>query len=467
MVLPIQTPQAAAPLPRRAATGLKNMLTVYPAWEPTLTVLVRNMAVVITFGCVIMSITNGLLSLGPASVVVNLIIPVFILLAVVYIRSTGRFGGAFISITVLVFLIIFPVAFFWMGGIQGALPYYYFLAVTVTALMMQGLRFYLAMVLELVVFGGVMEYSLRHPESLTPLPLESLEQSLPICLLTVSVAIALAVHSVYRFYLRTALELESSNARLREGARHKDAFLALIAHELKTPMAIMSTHAQEVVHILESVERPSPELSLAQRDVEIMMNQAESLSAMVSQLLDVSRANEGRLILSIRPVDLSQIVQTTLAECAPICAANGNQLLLAQGGAHPRVLGDSARLVRVLVNLIANATRHTHDGSITLSLAKEGQYARVTVADTGEGMSPEALEAALKGEGSSGAAYMRSGSEGDVSLPVPVAVGSRHGGLGLGLRLVRHIVEAHGGEFSLESELGRGTRAAFTIPLAV
>jgi signal transduction histidine kinase len=261
-------------------------------------------------------------------------------------------------------------------------------------------------------------------------------------------------------------------------------------------MAIMSTHAQEAGSILAAYGRHSPDLDLVQRDVEIMMNQAESLSAMVTQLLDISRINEGRLILSLRPLSLAEVVQSALAQCAPICAENGNQLRLARGGAHPRVLGDSARLGRVVVNLIANATRHTRNGVITLSVTKEGAFARVTVEDTGEGMSREVLEAALKGEETPGARYTqaRSGagvtylgpdsglspdgvsevhdavrpglSSAVVSLPVPVAAGSRHGGLGLGLRLVRHIVEAHGGAFTLDSELGRGTHASFTIPLA-
>ncbi|MDR1186252.1 MAG: HAMP domain-containing histidine kinase [Bifidobacteriaceae bacterium] len=468
------------------------MLTVYPAWEPTLATLVRNLAVAITVGAVLMSIVNGFLSLAPAPVLVNLVIPLFVLLAVMIIRRTGTFTFPFLIIIVCIFLVIYPIAFFATGGLEGTMPYYYFIAVAVTALMLQGLRLYLALALEIVVFVGCMVFSINHPEAVASFDEVNLERSLPVCLLTIVIEIALVVHSVYRFYLRTALELESSNERLREAAKNKDAFLALIAHELKTPMAIMSSHAQESARILSKLPDRSPELDQVQLDVEIMMNQAESLSDMVTQLLDISRINDGRLVLSIRPLALSEVVQSTLAQCAPICAENGNQLRLARGGAHPQVKGDSARLGRVLVNLIANATRHTHNGTITLSVVKEDGFARVTVADTGEGISPEALEAVRKGEGTTVASYpvaptapmsdaagpgsgpSARSSPGQlddeladaVSLPVPVAAGSRHGGLGLGLRIVRHIVEAHGGVFELESELGQGTRASFTLPLA-
>ncbi|MDR2379555.1 MAG: hypothetical protein LBD70_09060 [Bifidobacteriaceae bacterium] len=485
MVLPARAPAAPVPINVRATTGLKNLLTVYPAWEPTLSALVRNLAAVVSVGAVVMSITNGLQMLGSAAVLVNLLIPVVILLAVVHIRQTGRFSGAFLTMTVLVFLIICPIAFFSTGGIDGAIPYYFFVAVTVTSLMFQGLRFYLAIGLEICVFVGCILFAVIHPEAVVELPEADLEATLPICMFTVIVQIALAVHSVYRFYLRAALDLESSNERLRQAAKNKDAFLAMIAHELKTPMAIMSTHAQEASRILGAQESLSPELSLARRDVEIMMAQAESLSAMVSQLLDLSRIADGRLVLSIRPIDLSEVVQSTLAQCAPICAQNGNELRLAPGGAHPRVLGDASRIERVLVNLIANATRHTQAGSITLSVTKQGPYAKITVEDTGEGMTPQAVTAALTGEGGATASYNRSAAPGPpdaaqglsspdaarpvqaVSLPVPVAAGSRHGGLGLGLRIVRHLVEAHGGAFTLESQPGQGTRASFTLPLAL
>jgi signal transduction histidine kinase len=491
--------------------------------------MVRNLAAVVSVGAVTMATANGLLSLGPAAVVINLVIPVVILVAVVHIRNTGRFTGAFIAMIVLIFLIIFPIAFFVSGGVDGPVPYYFFIGVAVTALMLQGLRVYLALGLEISVFVGCMQFSMTHPWSVIRLPESRLADTLPICLATVAVAIALAVHSVYRFYLRTALQLEGSNERLVDAGKNKDAFLAMAAHELKTPMAIMSTHAQEVVHILAAIPEPPPALQLARRDVEIIVSQAESLSAMVSQLLDISRINDGRLVLSLRPLSLAQVIQATMAECAPICAQNGNQLLLARGGAQPRVIGDAARLGRVLVNLIANATRHTQGGTITLSVTKDERFACVSVEDTGEGMSPEAVEAAIKGEGPAAASYKRlpsppapnaalerlqaddadqpspafpsppspahvanaavlpstappasleaadlaigndaaGGDQGAaVSLPIPVAAGSMHGGLGLGLRIVRHIVEAHGGAFMLESELGRGTRASFTLPLA-
>ncbi|MDR3107150.1 MAG: HAMP domain-containing histidine kinase [Bifidobacteriaceae bacterium] len=493
-----EPPDHTEPLRRRVANGLRGMLVVYPAWEPDLSRLVRNLAVVISVSCVLMSIVDGLLMLGPAPVLINLGIPVFVLAGILLIRRSGRFLGAFLFIIVGVFLTLLPFGFFIAGGPAGSFPYYFLIGVAVTALMLQGLRLYLALTLEIAAFVGCVQYGVDHPGSFLALPAEGLERSLPACLLLIAVEIALVVHSVYRFYLRTALELARCNGRLAQAARHKDAFLATAAHELKTPMAIMSSHAQEARRLLGGLGQPSDELVLARRDLETIMNQAESLSAMVSQLLDLSRADEGHLVLTLHPVALAEVLQTTLAECAPLCAENGNTLQLARGGAYPRVMADPARLGRVLINLIANATRHTRGGAITISVVRREAVACVSVEDTGEGMTSEALETVLRDDGStvapldngrlrpaldpeqrlaaalvggdSGGRASRADSASQsaelVSPPIPTAGGSRHGGLGLGLRLVRHIVEAHGGEFTLASEPGKGTRASFTLPLA-
>jgi signal transduction histidine kinase len=241
-----------------------------------------------------------------------------------------------------------------------------------------------------------------------------------------------------------------------------------------------------------------------------IIRQSESLSGMVTQLLDVSRINDGLLTFKMERVALAGLVQETMAECAHLSQVNLNSLRLAPGGAHPTVIADRSRLNRILINLITNSARHTHEGSIVISVAKEDGFARVTVQDTGEGMTEEQIAAVFLGQDTGAAApgsrlhdavrasrraaatpalptfggvagtpddvataprgipLVDPGGAGGIGSPtlLPVPSGSRHGGLGLGLRLVRHMVAAQGGSFELTSEVGVGTTGSFTVPLA-
>jgi signal transduction histidine kinase len=402
--------------------------------------------------------------------------------------------------------------------------------------MMHGWRFVVAISLEMVLFLGSMWLGALQPERLNPMPDHvGLEVSQPVGFTCAALIIGLAVQLVYHHYVRTAVALNRSNEALREAARNKDAFMALIAHELKTPVAIMANHAQEAARMLATVDHQSGELDRAKKDMETILRQSASLAGMVTQLLDISRINDGRLNMNITRVQLSEVVQETMAECAHLFARTGNVLRLAPGGAHPTVTGDRARINRALLNLLSNASRHTQNGTVTISLAKEDGFARVTVRDTGEGMSAEQIQQVLA------AAAVGTGDEFRIPSPVartlrrlpgarrrsaapspdgrergrkrgrgrpaeaskagpatpaeapvpaagaaaapegaatattrttpddgrfPVATGSDHGGLGLGLRIVQHTITAQGGTFALASEPGEGTTASFTLPLA-
>jgi signal transduction histidine kinase len=171
---------------------------------------------------------------------------------------------------------------------------------------------------------------------------------------------------------------------------------------------------------------------------------------MVAQLMDVSRIEEGRLSVEPAPMDLSVIVQETCGMYAPLAARGGNTIEIARGGASPLVLADRNRVAQVLVNLIANAARHTHDGTITVTLSEQGGFAQVEVRDTGEGIAPDLLKHL----------FVRYAQEQEAPLHGP------RPGLGLGLTISRHIITRHGGTLAVDSQMGRGTAARFTLPLA-
>ncbi|MDR3361128.1 MAG: HAMP domain-containing histidine kinase, partial [Bifidobacteriaceae bacterium] len=475
--------------------GLRQVLTSRPHGDQALASVVRALGGVVAVCCLIMSITNGMLGLGPMPVIMNLIIPVVVLIAVVYIEDTNKFLGAYTAIIALLFLGLFPFGFFMGGGVDGVMPYYFLIGVALTAFMLQGWRFVVAVALELCEFSGCMWVALAHPEYVWPKQDHTgLALSQPVGFICAAAVIALSVQLVYFHYVRIAGELNDSNEALRAAGRNKDAFLALLAHELKTPVAIMSSHAQEAERILGAGGEAPANLERIRSDMATVRRQALSLSSMVTQLLDINRIDDGRLAFSFARVSLAQVVQETMAECAMLLGPKGAMLRLSAGGAHPTVMADPDRINRVLLNLIANAARHTDEGTITISIAKEGRFARVSVTDTGEGMTPEQIdlvmatptvgsaeayrlrqrERAKKGdaggaggtggaEGVGGAGGARGGAEGAAGaggvggggagqrtgrMALPVASGSRHGGLGLGLRIVRHTVAGHGGEFT-------------------
>lgn len=222
----------------------------------------------------------------------------------------------------------------------------------------------------------------------------------------------------------------------------KTEFLANISHELKTPLTVISGTAQES----EKNAKGDPE---TMRSMRLIASEADRLGLLVSQVLDVTRIDENRMRLEIRPCSLAGMIQDTLSAYYPVFSKNNNRLTIARSPADPIALCDSARVSQVLVNLISNAARHTRDGSIEVSFAETEAFAQVTVSDTGDGISPEGMSRLFE----------RYQTADNATAP------SREAGTGLGLYISKHIVEAHGGSIEVESKPGEGTAVRFTLPL--
>jgi signal transduction histidine kinase len=175
----------------------------------------------------------------------------------------------------------------------------------------------------------------------------------------------------------------------------------------------------------------------------------ERLQGIVDDLLDLSRIQSGRVELLRRPVPARDLLAEAQAAARDAAAAAGLTLVLRGGEAGEVVAADPDRIALVLSNLVSNAIRHTPAGGVvTLTAAPEPGSAavRLEVADTGEGIPREYLDRIF---------------ERFFSVP-----GRRAGGVGLGLYLVREIVQAHGGEVGVESQPGQGARFWFSLPLA-
>jgi PAS domain S-box-containing protein len=234
---------------------------------------------------------------------------------------------------------------------------------------------------------------------------------------------------------RRAEELEAAN-------RAKEDFLATLSHELRTPLNAMLGWTR----LLRMGRLDEPAMA---RALETIERNAHIQEQLIADILDVSRIVTGKLRLNLRPIELSPIIDAAVDAVRLTAEAKGITLdcQIAGSGA---VLGDADRLQQVLWNLLANAVKFTpRGGTVTISSGRVGAYATIKVVDTGEGMSPDLLPFVFD--------RFR---QGDGSSTRP------HGGLGLGLSIVRHIVELHGGQAQAWSEgVNRGSTFQVQLPV--
>jgi PAS domain S-box-containing protein len=228
--------------------------------------------------------------------------------------------------------------------------------------------------------------------------------------------------------------------QLSAANRAKEDFLATLSHELRTPLNAMLGWTR----LLRMGKLDAPARTRALDTIERNAHMQEQL---ITDILDVSRMVTGRLRLGLRPMELEPIVDAAVDALRPAAEAKGIDLSCAITGAGT-VMGDPDRLQQVLWNLLANAIKFTASGGrVSVSLARVGPNAVVTVSDTGEGIASTLLPFIFDRF-----------TQGDVSVTRP------HGGLGLGLSIVRHIVELHGGQVSATSA-GPGCGASFAVHL--
>src|SRR5690606_33582871 len=227
------------------------------------------------------------------------------------------------------------------------------------------------------------------------------------------------------------VEAERANAS-------KDRFLAIVSHELRSPLqAILGW-----VGVLERREDPGPDLRKALR---VIRRNAEAQGTLVDDLLDLARIEQGKFEIDRAPVDLAEIARSVCESLARPADEGGVAIVVDAPPAAP-VSGDALRLQQVVHNLVGNALKFTPaDGRIEVRVRTDGSWQCVEVSDTGHGIAPELL-----------GQMFEPFSQGDE------ASRRREAGLGLGLSLVRHIVERHGGEVRADSP-GEGLGATFTV----
>jgi PAS domain S-box-containing protein len=243
---------------------------------------------------------------------------------------------------------------------------------------------------------------------------------------------------------RDISEQKHAEQALRDADRRKDEFLATLAHELRNPLAPI----RNSLHVLRLAGYSDPTL---ERVCGMLERQVDHMVRLVDDLLEVSRITRGLVELRREPVELAQVVRSALEASQPAIDTGRHRLSLTLPPEPLVVHADPVRLSQVLTNLLNNAAKYTPDaGDIWLVAGREGNTAVISVHDTGIGipkeMLPHVFEVFIQGDGASRRAQS---------------------GLGIGLTLVRSLVEMHGGTVTAASEgAGKGSRFVVRLPLA-
>lgn len=299
--------------------------------------------------------------------------------------------------------------------------------------------FFLAAISDILLYNNVFGY--QHPK--TPIS----EAAMLVFVLAQTVSLFLMNNRVLAESKAAEQKLAVEKDALETLNRLKTEFLGNVSHELKTPLTVMSGYAQTTKQLAEHPgELDGGEVS---RRMKLISSEAERLSLMVGQILDVTRMEEGRMAMEKRTCHMDEIIYGAVETHYPMLDKNQNRLKIQIERGLPDLYADPARISQVIVNLISNAVRFTSEGVITISAEQDGNQIRICVSDTGTGIAPDRLSHLFERYGGK----QKSG-------------GGQDTGTGLGLYICKHIVEQHGGTIWIESEEGKGTSVFFTLPTA-
>ena len=247
-----------------------------------------------------------------------------------------------------------------------------------------------------------------------------------------------------QYQTRDQLEaLRIAEENLRHTDRRKDEFLAMLAHELRNPLAPIRNGGEMLARML-------PENSQVQTVAAIIKRQSTHLSRMVDDLLDVARITQGRIELQQEPVNLSSVISQALESVEHLMRDHRHKVFVAGGYGPVYVKGDHARLVQCLANVLTNAGKYTDPGGeIRLEMHVDGGEAVITVTDNGVGIPAELLPRIF-----------------DLFVQSDRSLDRSQGGLGIGLSVVRRLIEMQGGRVSVASDgPGRGARFELVVPV--
>ena len=350
-------------------------------------------------------------------------------------------------IVVLVFMLMFPVLFFYCGGYKSGAAYAFMTGLVYTALLLDKAERNTALTVEFVLYVACCLVSYFKPEMASHLPSELDYLIVTILNFTITCVFVLSVLLIRNRMLRSRQtqiqelnrELEARNESLAKYDQMKSDFLATVAHDINTPLAVISASSSDTLDLLKEMPLDMEEIIKNQMVIE---RRVKLIDSIILDLMDTVAIENGRLSLNRQPVNLSELLEIVCSTQFEKLDTNKNSIIYDFEPGLPEVWADPVRIEQVITNLLSNAVHFTKNGVITVKLAQTDKGQAVSVSDNGEGMDEKTAQSALKQYVSTKTDYWRHG---------------------IGLHICRRIIMAHGGEIWIDSEKGRGTKISFTL----
>ncbi|HEV2610084.1 MAG TPA: ATP-binding protein [Noviherbaspirillum sp.] len=259
------------------------------------------------------------------------------------------------------------------------------------------------------------------------------------------VRVSPALNDELAIFFRDITSRRRAEESLRREAKRKDEFLAMLAHELRNPLAPIGAAAD----LLQAAKLDEAHVQQTSR---VIGRQVRHMTHLINDLLDVSRVTSGLVTLDKAPVDMRYVVTDAVEQVRPLIDAKRHHLTLHLSPDAAIVTGDGKRLVQIMANLLNNAAKYTPDGGeLAIGLNVNGSFVSIEVVDNGIGMRSDLVNRAF-----------------DLFSQAERTPDRSTGGLGIGLAIVKNLVELHGGTVSCESAgLGKGSRFAISLPRLV
>lgn len=238
--------------------------------------------------------------------------------------------------------------------------------------------------------------------------------------------------------------LEAANEQLRQADRYKDEFLSVLSHELRTPINAITGFGS----ILDD-EVPGPLTDEQHHYLKKMLSGADVLLSLINDLLDMSRIQAGKFVLSPRPMDFGAVVQEVIENIRPLAERKRHEIVIEIEPELPTFSADDQRVAQILVNLLSNAIKFTPDeGHLKVRALRDEDYLFCEVSDTGIGIHEADLPKLFQRFTQLDSSSTREA-----------------GGTGLGLAITKTLIESHGGTLGVQSEKGKGSRFWFRLPM--
>ena len=348
---------------------------------------------------------------------------------------------------VLIFMIGFPALFFLCGGHKSGTSCFFILAVVFTALILNNREKGIAVAIEFVIYTACSLSVHYYPGIAVSFESDFIHTLHAVLnfLLCAALLLTILLMRNRMIYVRHGQieelnrELEARNETLLRYDRMKSDFLAAVAHEINTPLAVIAASSSDTLDLLGESPLNMDEIKHNQVVID---KRVKLIDSILLDLMDTVAIEQGRLSLNRQPVNMRELLTNICGAQFHKLDANENSLEYDIQPDLPEIWADPLRIEQVMVNLLTNAARHTKNGTITVGLKSSAKTQIVGVMDTGDGMDAETMRVVFKHYISKKAIYWQHG---------------------IGLVVCRRIIDAHGGEIWIESEEGRGTSVYFSI----